>query len=144
MAWTATHGTSWRTHQDYNDMFGTASTPPPTGSAYYKDLSLRLKNREIDIVIVVNMFLTGFDATTLNTRWTEPACPRAVQAFTHQPDPELGQDVATSSASATSRTRPTSAGPVRQPGRQGSCRCRTSTTTSTPRRSPSCSTASGR
>ena len=38
---------------------------------YYKDLSLRLKNREIDLVIVVNMFLTGFDATTLNTLFVD-------------------------------------------------------------------------
>ena len=38
---------------------------------YYKDLSLRLKNRELDLVIVVNMFLTGFDATTLNTLWVD-------------------------------------------------------------------------
>ncbi|NTW41383.1 MAG: type I restriction endonuclease subunit R, partial [Cellulomonadaceae bacterium] len=38
---------------------------------YYKDLSLRMKNREIDLVIVVNMFLTGFDATTMNTLWVD-------------------------------------------------------------------------
>src|SRR5205085_3333466 len=38
---------------------------------YYKDLSQRLKNRELDLVIVVNMFLTGFDATTLNTLWLD-------------------------------------------------------------------------
>ena len=38
---------------------------------YYKDVSLRMKNREIDILIVVNMFLTGFDATTLNTLWVD-------------------------------------------------------------------------
>src|SRR3546814_3149075 len=38
---------------------------------YYKDLSQRLKNRELDLVIVVNMFLTGFDATTLNTLWVD-------------------------------------------------------------------------
>jgi type I restriction enzyme R subunit len=34
-------------------------------------LTERLKNREIDLVIVVNMFLTGFDATTLNTLWVD-------------------------------------------------------------------------
>ena len=33
---------------------------------YYKDVSLRMKNKELDLLIVVNMFLTGFDATTLN------------------------------------------------------------------------------
>ena len=38
---------------------------------YYKDISLRVKNREIDLLIVVNMFLTGFDATTLNTLWVD-------------------------------------------------------------------------
>jgi type I restriction enzyme R subunit len=39
--------------------------------AYYKDLSEKLKKREIDMVIVVNMFLTGFDSTTLNTLWVD-------------------------------------------------------------------------
>ena len=38
---------------------------------YYKDLSLRMKNKEVDLLIVVNMFLTGFDATTLNTLWVD-------------------------------------------------------------------------
>lgn len=58
--------------QDYNQMFGTSySTSADSFQNYYKDLSLRLKNREIDMVIVVNMFLTGFDATTLNTLWVD-------------------------------------------------------------------------
>ena len=58
--------------QDYNDMFGTSyDTSSDRFQNYYKDLSLRLKNREIDVVIVVNMFLTGFDATTLNTLWVD-------------------------------------------------------------------------
>ena len=58
--------------QDYNDMFGTSfDTSADRFQNYYKDLSLRLKNREIDVVIVVNMFLTGFDATTLNTLWVD-------------------------------------------------------------------------
>jgi type I restriction enzyme, R subunit len=53
---------------DYNAMFGTSyGTSSDKFENYYKDLSLRLKNRQIDLVIVVNMFLTGFDATTLNT-----------------------------------------------------------------------------
>jgi len=57
---------------DYNDMFGTSfDTSADKFQNYYKDLSLRLKNREIDLVIVVNMFLTGFDATTLNTLWID-------------------------------------------------------------------------
>lgn len=38
---------------------------------YYKDVSLRMKNKELDILIVVNMFLTGFDATTMNTLWVD-------------------------------------------------------------------------
>ena len=38
---------------------------------YYKDVSQRVKDREIDLLIVVNMFLTGFDATTLNTLWVD-------------------------------------------------------------------------
>ena len=58
--------------QDYNDLFGTSfDTTSDKFQNYYKDLSLRLKNREIDLVIVVNMFLTGFDATTLNTLWVD-------------------------------------------------------------------------
>jgi type I restriction enzyme R subunit len=58
--------------QDYNDLFGTSfDTTADKFQNYYKDLSLRLKDREIDLVIVVNMFLTGFDATTLNTLWVD-------------------------------------------------------------------------
>jgi len=58
--------------QDYNDLFGTSyDTSDDKFQNYYKDLSLRMKNREIDIVIVVNMFLTGFDATTLNTLFVD-------------------------------------------------------------------------
>ena len=57
---------------DYNAMFGTAfDTSAAKFPNYYKDLSLRIKNRELDMVIVVNMFLTGFDATTLNTLWVD-------------------------------------------------------------------------
>lgn len=53
-------------------MFGTSfDTSSDKFQNYYKDLSLRLKRREIDLVIVVNMFLTGFDATTLNTLWVD-------------------------------------------------------------------------
>ena len=58
--------------QDYNGMYGTSfDTSATRFQNYYKDLSLRLKNREIDLVIVVNMFLTGFDATTLNTLFVD-------------------------------------------------------------------------
>jgi type I site-specific restriction-modification system R (restriction) subunit len=53
-------------------MFGTSyDTSADKFQNYYKDMSLRLKNRELDLVIVVNMFLTGFDATTLNTLWVD-------------------------------------------------------------------------
>ncbi|MBV7282837.1 type I restriction endonuclease subunit R [Corynebacterium sp. TAE3-ERU30] len=58
--------------QDYNDLFGTSyDTSAESFQSYYKDLSMRLKNRQLDMVIVVNMFLTGFDATTLNTLWAD-------------------------------------------------------------------------
>ncbi|MDD2871568.1 MAG: type I restriction endonuclease subunit R [Candidatus Gracilibacteria bacterium] len=58
--------------KDYNQMFGTSyDTSSDKFQNYYKDVSLRVKNREIDILIVVNMFLTGFDATTLNTLWID-------------------------------------------------------------------------
>ncbi len=57
---------------DYNKMFSTTyDTSSDKFQNYYKDVSLRMKNREIDILIVVNMFLTGFDATTLNTLWVD-------------------------------------------------------------------------
>lgn len=57
---------------DYNSMFGTSyDTSSDKFQNYYKDVSQRVKDREIDILIVVNMFLTGFDATTLNTLWVD-------------------------------------------------------------------------
>ena len=57
---------------DYNADFNTAfDTSSDKFQNYYKDLSQRMKNREIDLLIVVNMFLTGFDATTLNTLWVD-------------------------------------------------------------------------
>lgn len=57
---------------DYNAMFRTNYDTSADGfENYYKDVSLRLKNRELDLVIVVNMFLTGFDATTLNTLFVD-------------------------------------------------------------------------
>jgi type I restriction enzyme, R subunit len=58
--------------KDYNKMFGTSyNTSSDKFQNYYKDVSQRVKDREIDILIVVNMFLTGFDATTLNTLWVD-------------------------------------------------------------------------
>lgn len=58
--------------QDYNKMFGTNwDTSNEKFQSYYKDISLKMKNKEIDILIVVNMFLTGFDSPTLNTLWID-------------------------------------------------------------------------
>ena len=58
--------------KDYNEAFHTNyDTSADKFQNYYKDLSMRVKNREVDILIVVNMFLTGFDATTLNTLWVD-------------------------------------------------------------------------
>lgn len=58
--------------KDYNEMFHTNySTDGDKFQNYYKDVSLRMKNKELDMLIVVNMFLTGFDATTLNTLWVD-------------------------------------------------------------------------
>ncbi len=58
--------------KDYNKMFGTNyDTSSDKFQNYYKDLSLRMKNRQVDLLIVVNMFLTGFDATTLNTLFVD-------------------------------------------------------------------------
>ena len=57
---------------DYNEMFATNyDTSADKFQNYYKDVSQRMKNREIDLLIVANMFLTGFDATTLNTLWVD-------------------------------------------------------------------------
>lgn len=58
--------------EDYNKMFHTNyDTSSEKFQNYYKDVSLRMKNKELDLLIVVNMFLTGFDATTLNTLWVD-------------------------------------------------------------------------
>lgn len=57
---------------DYNKLFKTSyNTSAKEFENYYKDVSQRVKNREIDLLLVVNMFLTGFDATTLNTLWVD-------------------------------------------------------------------------
>ncbi|MCV3733841.1 type I restriction endonuclease subunit R [Mycoplasma enhydrae] len=55
---------------DYNEMFKT-NWDVNKFLEYYKDVSKKVKNREIDILIVVNMFLTGFDAKVLNTLWID-------------------------------------------------------------------------
>jgi len=58
--------------QDYNKLFKmNFDTSSDKFQSYYKDVSQRVKDREIDLLIVVNMFLTGFDATTLNTLWVD-------------------------------------------------------------------------
>lgn len=58
--------------QDYNTLFKTNfDTSSDKFQNYYKDVSQRVKDREIDLLIVVNMFLTGFDATTMNTLWVD-------------------------------------------------------------------------
>ena len=58
--------------KDYNKMFNTNyDTSDDKFENYYKDVSMKMKNNQIDILIVVNMFLTGFDAPTLNTLWVD-------------------------------------------------------------------------
>jgi type I restriction enzyme, R subunit len=58
--------------KDYNGIFKTNyDTSSDKFQNYYKDVSQKVKDREIDLLIVVNMFLTGFDATTLNTLWVD-------------------------------------------------------------------------
>ncbi len=57
---------------DYNKMFYTNfDTSSEKFQNYYKDVSHKMKYKEIDILIVVNMFFTGFDAPTLNTLWVD-------------------------------------------------------------------------
>ena len=57
---------------DYNQAFNVNfDTSADKFQNYYKDLAMRVKNREVDLLLVVNMFLTGFDATTLNTLWVD-------------------------------------------------------------------------
>jgi type I restriction enzyme R subunit len=69
---------------EYNKKFKTNFSSEGSGfQDYYKDLSERVKKREIDLLIVVNMFLTGFDATTLNTLWVDKNLKQhgLIQAF---------------------------------------------------------------
>ena len=73
-----------RAIQDYNKMFTTNyDTSSDKFQNYYKDLSHRMKNRQVDLLIVVNMFLTGFDATTLNTLFVDKNLKQhgLIQAF---------------------------------------------------------------
>lgn len=67
--------------KEYNGYFGTSFTTRSTRDGktrsadsfdnYYKDLSMRMKSRDVDLLVVVNMFLTGFDAPCLNTLWVD-------------------------------------------------------------------------
>ena len=57
---------------DYNALFGTSYGVDSTEfQNYYRDLAKRVKNKEVDLLIVVGMFLTGFDAPTLNTLFVD-------------------------------------------------------------------------
>ncbi len=57
---------------DYNTMFRTSfGVESKEFQNYYRDLAKRVKNKEIDLIIVVGMFLTGFDAPTLNTLFVD-------------------------------------------------------------------------
>ena len=70
--------------KDYNETFKVNyDTSSEKFESYYKDVSSRVKNREVDMLIVVNMFLTGFDAVTLNTLWVDKSLRQhgLIQAF---------------------------------------------------------------
>jgi type I restriction enzyme, R subunit len=57
---------------DYNVLFKTNFSIDSNGfQNYYRDLALRVKSQEVDLLIVVGMFLTGFDAPTLNTLFVD-------------------------------------------------------------------------
>jgi type I restriction enzyme R subunit len=70
---------------DYNALFGTKYSTKDSQNFYnyYNELSRRVKNREIDILLVVNMFLTGFDAPQLNTLYVDKSLQYhgLIQAF---------------------------------------------------------------
>lgn len=59
--------------KDYNAMFGTKYSTKDSQNFYnyYNDISKKVKNRDIDILLVVNMFLTGFDSPSLNTMYVD-------------------------------------------------------------------------
>ncbi len=73
-----------RAISDYNSKFKANFDTSADGfQNYYKDVSMRMKNRDLDLLIVVDMFLTGFDATTLNTLWVDKRLKNhgLIQAF---------------------------------------------------------------
>jgi type I restriction enzyme R subunit len=58
--------------RDYNSMFGSSFSTDGNGfQNYYRDLANRVKSKEVDLLIVVGMFLTGFDAPSLNTLFVD-------------------------------------------------------------------------
>jgi type I restriction enzyme R subunit len=68
---------------EYNATFNVNYDTGDQFQNYYKDLSDHVKKRKIDLLIVVSMFLTGFDATTLNTLWVDKRLKHhgLIQAF---------------------------------------------------------------
>ena len=56
---------------NYNTQFGTSYNSGDSFYAYYRDIADRVKKKQIDILIVVNMFLTGFDSKPLNTLYVD-------------------------------------------------------------------------
>ncbi len=67
---------------DYNEMFGTSYTTNTFGQ-YFQDVSKKVKNNQLNLLIVVNMFLTGFDAKCLNTLFVDKRLKNhdLIQAF---------------------------------------------------------------
>ena len=59
--------------EDYNQMYGTKFSTKDSQSFYnyYNDIAKKVKERKVDILLVVNMFLTGFDSKTLNTLYVD-------------------------------------------------------------------------
>lgn len=59
--------------RDYNQMFGSAYSTKDSQNFYnyYNDISKKVKEKKIDILLVVNMFLTGFDSPALNTLYID-------------------------------------------------------------------------
>ncbi len=108
--------------KDYNELFGTSyDTSTDKFQNYYKDVSQRLKDRELDLLIVVNMFLTGFDATTLNTLWVDKGLRQhgLIQAYSRtnrilNSVKTYGNIVSFRNLEQADQRRP---GAVRQPGR---------------------------
>lgn len=82
--------------QDYNGMFRTNyDTSNDRFQNYYKDVSLRMKNKELDLLIVVNMFLTGFDAYNLDSIVGRQESKNArfdSSIFQNKPHPQLHQN----------------------------------------------------